>query len=163
MALLCQIGYYIGMRSLDMCIFVTFSMSIAVCFAADYARNKRSIFAYLLLCASICAAFFFTEILPAFLADYSVDYGFWGVMLPVFIFLGRTKKEKLICAAIVFCFLSAGLEGVMGNIQWFSLAAIPLLALYNGARGRYPMKWLFYFYYPVHLLILYGIGCLIYL
>ena len=37
--------------------------------------------------------------------------------------------------------------------------AIPLLALYNGRRGKNPavnrvMKWLFYIYYPLHLFIL---------
>ena len=39
------------------------------------------------------------------------------------------------------------------------LAAIPLLLLYNGQRGRSPqvnrvMKWLFYVYYPLHLLVI---------
>ncbi|MBO5868676.1 MAG: hypothetical protein J6Q54_07210 [Oscillospiraceae bacterium] len=36
---------------------------------------------------------------------------------------------------------------------------IPLLALYNGQRGKRPkwnslMKWVFYLYYPLHLLLL---------
>ena len=32
-------------------------------------------------------------------------------------------------------------------------ATIPLLLAYNGSRGR-PMKWLFYAYYPAHILVL---------
>jgi len=37
-----------------------------------------------------------------------------------------------------------------------ALAAVPFAALYNGKRG-YGMKWLFYFAYPAHLLVLAGI------
>ena len=43
-------------------------------------------------------------------------------------------------------------------IQWWSLLAIPLLALYNGQRGRWKMKWFFYLFYPLHLVIIYGIS-----
>ena len=32
-------------------------------------------------------------------------------------------------------------------------ATIPLLLAYNDSRGR-PMKWLFYAYYPAHILVL---------
>jgi hypothetical protein len=40
--------------------------------------------------------------------------------------------------------------------QWFSLLAFVPLFLYNGERGRFN-KWFFYFYYPVHLVILLGL------
>lgn len=33
-------------------------------------------------------------------------------------------------------------------------ATIPLLALYSGQRGRRPMKWFFYIYYPAHIVVL---------
>ena len=37
--------------------------------------------------------------------------------------------------------------------------AIPVIKMYNGQRGKSPrvnrlMKWLFYIYYPLHLLII---------
>ena len=37
--------------------------------------------------------------------------------------------------------------------------SLPILRLYNGQRGRSPrinriMKWLFYLYYPLHLLVI---------
>lgn len=41
----------------------------------------------------------------------------------------------------------------------FGLAAL-LLVNYNGRRGR-PLKWLFYWYYPAHLLVLWGLAQII--
>ncbi len=43
---------------------------------------------------------------------------------------------------------------VYGAIQMFVVLAIPLLKLYNGNRGNGKgMKWLFYIYYPAHLIL----------
>ena len=68
-------------------------------------------------------------------------------------FAAQTRAQKLLAAAI-------GLTGVciaMGGIQWYSLLALPLLALYRGQRGTYRLKYLFYAYYPIHLMILEGV------
>ena len=44
---------------------------------------------------------------------------------------------------------------VYGLIQVFVLLVYPLLKLYNGERGKAKwMKWFFYIYYPLHLVIL---------
>jgi len=40
------------------------------------------------------------------------------------------------------------------------LLSVPLLALYNGERGRLKMKWFFYIYYPLHLGVIYLISLL---
>ena len=48
-----------------------------------------------------------------------------------------------------------------GGIQWFGLFAVPLLALYNGQRGKWRIGGLFYFYYPAHLAVIYGIALLL--
>lgn len=44
---------------------------------------------------------------------------------------------------------------VYGVLQMFVALAIPLLKTYNGKRGKWKgMKWLFYVYYPAHMLLL---------
>ena len=44
------------------------------------------------------------------------------------------------------------LDKVYGILQMFTFLSIPLLMLYNGERGKAKgMKWLFYIYYPAHL------------
>ena len=49
----------------------------------------------------------------------------------------------------------------LGAIQWCSLLTLPLLALYNGQRGKGQMKYFFYLYYPLHLAVIYGISLLL--
>lgn len=58
--------------------------------------------------------------------------------------------------AIVYFFV---IDKVYGLIQIAVVLAIPILLMYNGQRGNNPhinkiMKWVYYIYYPLHLLIL---------
>ena len=45
-----------------------------------------------------------------------------------------------------------------GGVQWLSFLAVPLLLAYNGQRGKANIGKLFYWYYPVHLVVIYGIS-----
>ena len=74
-------------------------------------------------------------------------------------FLRDLNKTLLlvILAAIVLCLLA--LES--GGIQWLALAALLPLALYSGKRGKASLKWLFYLYYPLHLVVIFAIGLLL--
>ena len=49
-----------------------------------------------------------------------------------------------------------------GGAQWFALAAVPLLMLYNGQRGKHAMGMVFYLYYPAHLVVIYLLGLMLY-
>ena len=42
-------------------------------------------------------------------------------------------------------------------IQCYAVGALIPVLLYNGQKGKYSLKYLFYAYYPGHLLILSGI------
>lgn len=58
--------------------------------------------------------------------------------------------------AIVYFF---AIDRIYGLIQMTVVLSIPVLMLYNGQRGKNAavnraMKWLFYFYYPLHLLVI---------
>lgn len=57
---------------------------------------------------------------------------------------------------LVYCL---SMSVTYGLIQFAVLLAIPILAFYNGQRGKNPtvnkvMKWVFYIYYPLHLLVI---------
>lgn len=159
LALVCQAVYFFALDSLDQCILVTFSLSICLCYLVDNARKQNSLLAWGLAAAGLAGAGFLCEILPRLLpgTGFHIDYSFFGVLLPVFIFLGRTKTEKLLLAAVGLSLLSWR----SGGTQWYSLLALIPLALYSGARGKTNMKYLFYIYYPLHLVVIYGIGFLI--
>lgn len=153
-----QIVYYLVMRSMYMSIFVTFSISIGLIYIADYAKKSRKISALVLLGITAFAIYWISEILPSKLSgttDFYIDYGFWGIVLPAFVFLAKNKKEKLVLTASV---LIIDAYYVSGGIQWYALLALIPLALYNGKRGKLKMKWFFYIYYPVHMAVIYIIG-----
>lgn len=159
MAFACQMVYWLAQGSLYQSILVTFSLSIALCMLAEMATERGGILSWVVFGVGTAAVLFVTEFLPALLpgTDYAVDYGFWGVLLPVGVYLARDRKTSLAYTAVFLALLAPELwEG-----QWFALAAIPLLALYNGRRGKLNIKWLFYFYYPAHLAVLWGISFLI--
>ena len=157
-AFVCQLVYLVALRSLDMCIMVTFSLSVGVCWLVRIAREKKQPLFWTLAVASVAAVFCLTDILPAISPiSYDIDYGFYGVMLPVALYLCKNKKQQLVVAAVILAMLA---KWSGWNIQWFSLMALPLLALYNGARGKRKLKWLFYLYYPAHLVVLFFIRVL---
>ena len=159
MAALCQIAYFAAMCSLYQCIFVTFSLSVCLIYALDNAVRRRTPVSVLSAAAAVAAVVFVTEGLPRILihTDFDVDYGLWGVMLPVLVYLGRGKWGKLALFAV-----GVGLLGLhYGGTQWWGLLSIPLLALYNGKKGTWNIGPLFYWYYPAHLVAIYGLSMLL--
>ena len=156
-ALACQMVYLIFQRSLTQCILVTFSLSILLIYGVDYASQKKTLLSLTVLGTVFAAAGYLTVVLPKTLPGFTVDYGFAGVLLPVFIYMGRTKEEKLLLTAAGLAVLAMSLN----RIQWYALLSVPLLALYNGSRGRLRLKYLFYLYYPLHLAVIYAISVLL--
>ena len=152
LALLCQLVYFFAMGSLFQCILVTFTLSIVTIYAIDSKVRWHAPAAFL-------AVLFLTELLPLLLpgTDYAVDYGLLGVLLPVAVYLGKTRRQKLLLSAILLCLLALN----FGGVQWYSLLALLPLALYSGQRGKRRIKWLFYLYYPLHLAAIYGISLLL--
>ncbi|MBE7041918.1 MAG: hypothetical protein E7399_00280 [Ruminococcaceae bacterium] len=152
LALVCQLVYFIVMDSLYQCVLVTFSLSICLIYLVDDTVKKRSGMGIVLLCLSLIGVFYLTELLPKILtgSTFRIDYDFWGVMLPVLIYLPKTKWGKLAMAALGLILLSLS----FGSIQWYSLVSLLFLALYNGKRGPWKMKYLFYVYYPLHLIVI---------
>ena len=68
----------------------------------------------------------------------------------------RGADGLLLAAAVVMVVMS----GAWGNTQWYALLALPLLALYNEKRGKARLKYLFYIFYPAHLVLIHGIKLL---
>ncbi len=155
LALLCQVVYFFAMDSLYMCVLVTFTLSIALIYLLDYGRNKR----WLIFLAGLLAVWFLSEQLPQLLpsTDYRIDYRLPGILLPVLIYWGRSKAEKLLLTALGLLWLALTFR----HLQWYGFLALIPLALYSGKRGKWRMKYLFYIYYPLHLVVIQGIAMLI--
>ncbi len=101
------------------------------------------------------------------------EYGFWGMLLPVFVNLTNFKDiqapKRLVsfdCHVSKMILLTLGLlplsiTGNLGTMQFYSFLAVIPLFLYNGKVGYKKMKYVFYIFYPAHLLIIEGIAFLI--
>ena len=74
------------------------------------------------------------------------DYNFKGVMAIVVLYLFRNRKKAQIWAGVIVFLLMDGLEMI-------AALSFILIWFYNGTRGR-QNKYFFYFFYPVHLLLL---------
>lgn len=162
LALVCDAAEMIAEGSLYQSVMTTFTLSVGMIYALDWAmrgENRREqLLRSLLPAGAVLLSFFLCELLPLLLwtTDYHVDYRFSGALLPVLIYVGKRRETRLALAALGI--LATCLE--FGGVQWYALLALLPLALYDGTRGRHAMKWLFYLYYPLHLALLWGIHAL---
>lgn len=147
-----QIIYSLITSSLSLNILLTFSVSIALIYIFDWARAVKIRIAYSVPCLVIISVFLISYILPPLTNGFfKFDYGFIGILIPVALYFTKNKKLRLAVLSVLLVFLSLG----SSPIQFFSLLSVPMLALYNGNRGKHKLKYLFYIYYPAHLLLLY--------
>ena len=152
MAAVCQVTMYAVIGSLHQYILVAFTLSIGLIWLLRLALEKKHFGWWTLALLGIAGVWFVTQVLPYVLrdTDFAVDYGFWGVMLPVAVWLVRKRWHKLLMTAAVLLLVA----GDVRDIQMLALCALPLLALYNGQRGKRKLKYFFYLYFPAHIVIL---------
>ena len=100
------------------------------------------------------------SIIASCLISFPSDWSSIAVMCPFFLYehRGNFKRQakdiimwSFVYAAVYFLFL----DKLYGVLQMFTFLTIPILAQYNGERGSWKgMKWLFYVYYPAHLVVI---------
>ena len=107
------------------------------------------------------------------------DYGGFGVLcivLPYLFFANKTARLAVLASVVAVIYVVVKyFTGFAYPLWWmenpqaigpmlletlFALAGVGLLALYNGEPGSKKGKWVFYVFYPAHLLALYGVYCL---
>ena len=154
LAAVCQVVYTLVDRSLYQCILVTFSASVALIYAVENARKKETPLSIIAAIALFAGIYFVCEKLSLYIPGFHVDYSIWGVMLPVIVYFGGRDVVAFALGTLLLC-LS------LGGLQWWAMLTVPLVALYNGQRGNYRLGWVFYLYYPIHLVILYAVSYLL--
>ena len=176
LGVLFQIVYYVAEKSLYMSIFVTFSLSILMIYALQNFKKQLfakkwflSLLAFLIFAFSIAGTYVLNQKL-------SIDYGFWGSMMPVFVSLfhadPKDENQRLLkkidsvylsvlMATIAIVIIAISLHYSRFSNQEYAILSIPLLLMYSGKRGKRKMKYFFYYFYPIHLVVLYVIAYLV--
>ncbi len=93
------------------------------------------------------------------LLTFHCDYAVFGVLWVLSFGIFRNDKNRQFAAfgavtlakSAYMLFFGAG--AYAAAMQLFALAALPLIDMYGGERGK-NLKYLFYIFYPAHLLIL---------
>lgn len=78
------------------------------------------------------------------------DYSYIGILTIALLYAFHHKRTVAATGACFFLCFSSSMEIT-------SLIAVPLIGAYNGKRGL-SLKYVFYLFYPIHLLILYLIS-----
>jgi len=101
-------------------------------------------------------------LIVAFIADWSSP-----AALSI-LYMGKAygNVKKQMCWLMLFIAMYAivymiFLNVIYGIIQLFVILAIPIICSYNGQKGK--IKWFFYIYYPLHMIILGVIGRFFYI
>ena len=159
-----QIVYFVAMQSLYQGILVTFSLAIIVIYSIDGIVKSKKIWGRLAALVGLAFVAAFVFVLPTLLTgtDFDIDYGVWGILLPILVYFMPNHPWKVGAASLLLLARAIYYTVIVPiPLQWWSLLTVPLLALYNGERGKAKMKYVFYIFYPAHLVILYGIAMLI--
>ncbi len=126
-------------------IFFTLLIGLLTVEAAEYAARKISGEKIILVwittgtCGCIAAVLLRT------------DYDYIGILLIVLLYLLRERRIGQCVAG--FFWISANLSGI-GFLLGVAVSFL-LIGIYNGERGNKRGKYIFYIFYPVHLLVLY--------
>lgn len=131
-------------------VFFTLLLGLICIYIYDKLRYKS-------LALFICA-------LIGFIAEYACcDYGFYGIAIILFFYI---FKSNILYSSISFIIINAIKYmlpilnyGLLNEyIYLFICTTIPIffIAAYNGKKGK-NTKLLLYLFYPIHLLLLYGI------
>ncbi|MBO4990114.1 MAG: hypothetical protein J6D37_07270 [Clostridia bacterium] len=154
-------------------IFLTFSLSIVGIYSLQYAKehlfSKGKPFEKVVATVQFPAVIVCLYVLSE---KFSFDYGFFGILLPLFPslfdqrYLPENRVTKLLSSSPVkILLLAIGLYFIcaispFGKNAFYAYIAIPILLLYNGTKGKWNLKYFFYVYYPLHLVLLQGIAML---
>ena len=165
LALVCQLMFSRFDNTVFLRIPFTFTLSVVVIYVFRYFEEAfttdstiaKKIISALMLMVAVSGVYYLNMI-------FTIDYGFYGCMTPVVISMADSQvfvsdrqrnnlNTKLVCLAVMLVLISNSSI----YLQYYCLAAVPLLAMYNGKRENIVPKNFFYIFYPLHLAVIYAI------
>ncbi|MBR6517744.1 MAG: hypothetical protein IKT40_13010 [Bacilli bacterium] len=167
-AIIMQVVLFIATGMTAFSIFMHFSIAVGICHLIDLTdkcfRKKQIILAvgFILIILFLLVGVVYVDNATSYLRS---NYGMYAVFIPVMMFLVRKYISKyhlfvnvfLICLSMVVMhyFYPYALY------QLYGCFAAVIVLLYNGKKGKFNLKYLFYIFYPLHIVVLYGIAMIL--
>ncbi len=131
---------------------IAFILSLNKIGANGNISNKFLAIVFLILLSTLCIVDLYLRI---------IEYSLFGVLLVVtFYYLDYNKISSYLTPTILILLMT--LYNLLiysfnfhNSIYIFALLALPLIYFYNNEKGKFNIKYLFYIFYPTHLLLLY--------
>ncbi|WP_460271116.1 TraX family protein [Clostridium sp. CTA-19] len=136
-------------------IFLSLALAVLLMYVIDYTKNSKK---YIL--GIICS-------LAVIIASFFSEASIFGVGMTLIFYFLRDKKFIMSVAYILFSLCVTGVFSTIGSgnayeqlilfdPQWMMVFSIIFILLYNGKRGinNKFTKYLFYIFYPLHLVII---------
>lgn len=147
-----SIVFIIVERYIYLCVLITFSMSILMIYLVDYIKYSLQT-RFILFPLGLIFIWIFCSLIE-------VDYGFFGVLVPIMVYISDKRIVKNILFMLSLIVLSIN---VNNGMQIYGLISVLLVAFYNGERGKLNLKRFFYLFYPLHLALLWSVYIIIYI
>ncbi|MBR2646607.1 MAG: hypothetical protein IKD47_03520 [Clostridia bacterium] len=172
---ICQVVYYVFAKDTYLNILLTFSLATLVLYAMRHFKkclfdentpSTETVFFGLVFIATIFGTYLICQ-------NFTVDYGFWGCMLPAFAGIfdfhripAPAELKKIDILPVRVCSFAVGIWAfcaftVTPMPTAYMFLALPFLFLYNGEKGKWNMKYFFYLFYPLHLAALQGLSMIL--
>ena len=154
-AIITQPIYDYAFNNHELNILFTFSLSFLLLSSIEFIKkiiNKynKGIENYLYKTISYLLIYIIFLILSIIL---NVDYQALGISLVLIIYL----SPNILLSLLLYLIIAITLD--VNNIQLYSLISFIFIYFYNGKKGK-NIKYFFYLYYPLHLLLLKGLSIL---
>ncbi len=140
-------GYAVHIAS-DLNVFYTLAMGMAGIYLLDNAAESPPVKTAILSAVWLGVLLFISP---------NADYGIKGVLFIMTLFIAKSSKIFQCIVALIFVLLQYNFSSGSFYSSYYTytaLAVIPLILLYNGKKGITLNKYMFYGFYPVHLLLI---------
>lgn len=131
-------------------VYFTLALGLITIAVIDYFRKKQKkgeinkpIFFLISAVAIICTTTFADTI--------RTDYSGYGVLVIIIFYVFKDKPLLTLLALYIATY------NMSSNLEMYALFSLIFIVLHNHQKGP-SMKYFFYLYYPLHMLILYGIS-----
>lgn len=96
-----------------------------------------------------------SKIISGFLPSvFAIEYDYWFVLLGILLYFARNSKLALSAVMLTFSgWIFLHTDPTSTFQQGAMIFALPIMLMYNGKKGV-GLKWFFYIFYPLHILIL---------